>query len=92
MSETRSVHVVIVGRVQGVFYRAWTRDRARALGLSGWVRNRADGAVEAVVSGPVEAVETLLAECRHGPPAARVDDVTVEPAEPVDATGFRVRD
>lgn len=91
MSETKSVHVVISGRVQGVFYRGWTEERAGRLGIAGWVRNRSDGTVEAVFSGPGEAVDRLLAECRQGPPAARVDDIAVAPAEPVTARGFEVR-
>lgn len=91
MSETKSVHVVISGRVQGVFYRGWTEERAARLGIAGWVRNRSDGTVEAVFSGPVAAVDRLLVECRQGPPAARVDDIAVAPAEPFAAPGFEVR-
>ncbi len=80
---TRAVHVRISGRVQGVGFRAWAERQAAALGLSGWVRNRADGGVEAVFSGPEEAVETMLAACRQGPRHARVDAVeVVGPAEP----------
>lgn len=90
MSEIRSVHAVIRGRVQGVSYRAWTREQAARLGLSGWVRNRDDGAVEAVITGPAAAVDALLAACRDGPPAARVEGIAVESAEPVTGSGFRV--
>ncbi|MCC2110797.1 MAG: acylphosphatase [Hyphomicrobiales bacterium] len=68
----KSVHVVIRGRVQGVAYRAWTRRNAAALELSGWVRNRADGTVEAVFSGPEATVEEMIAACRRGPMGARV--------------------
>ncbi len=60
----------IHGRVQGVFFRNWTRDKARALGVRGWVRNRLDGSVELVAYGEDEAVEVLIAACRTGPPAA----------------------
>lgn len=92
MSETRSVHVVIRGTVQGVFYRKWTQERARALGVVGWVRNREDGAVEGVFSGPGEVVDELLRECRDGPPAARVTDIAVDVAEPTLARGFEITD
>ncbi len=71
----------IFGRVQGVWYRGWTVEAARQLGLDGWVRNRRDGSVEALVSGPGEAIDALVARCRQGPPAARVERVEVEPAE-----------
>ena len=66
MAETRSVQVRIAGRVQGVSFRVWTERRANALGLSGWVRNLPDGDVEAVFSGPAEAVDAMLAACREG--------------------------
>ena len=65
----------IRGRVQGVGYRAAMADEACRLGLRGWVRNRRDGAVEAVITGPNEAVQRLLQWARRGPPAARVDSV-----------------
>ena len=78
-------HLIIQGRVQGVFYRNWAVERARALGLSGWVRNRMDGSVEALVEGPAEAVEHFVALAHEGPPAARVLRVT---AGPVDAEGL----
>ena len=67
----------IHGRVQGVWYRASTERQARALGLSGWVRNRVDGTVEAVAEGPRATVEQLVAWCHEGPPAARVTAVDV---------------
>lgn len=70
----------VEGRVQGVFFRASTRCMARGLGLSGWVRNLPDGSVEALFQGPAEAVERALDWCRTGPPDARVDKVTQEPA------------
>ncbi len=73
-------HVVIRGRVQGVGYRAWTADEARRRGLQGWVRNRCDGSVEAVFSGPEDVVADMLAACRRGPSLARVDAVDASPA------------
>lgn len=74
---TRTVHVRIEGRVQGVGYRAWTDRTARGLGLAGWVRNRHDGAVEAVLQGPPEAVREMLRQCERGPAAARVTRVEI---------------
>jgi acylphosphatase len=68
-------HVVIRGRVQAVGFRAWTEFMAERHGLQGWVRNRRDGSVEAVFAGPAEAVEAMLADCRRGPPGARVDAI-----------------
>jgi acylphosphatase len=73
--------VRIHGRVQGVFFRNWTADRARALGVRGRVRNRLDGSVELVAHGEDEAVEALLAACRTGPPAAEVERIEVEIVE-----------
>ena len=67
----------IHGRVQGVFYRGWSVETARSLGLRGWVRNRSDGNVEMLVQGDAEQVEAMIARCREGPPAARVDRVDV---------------
>jgi acylphosphatase len=72
---------VISGRVQGVSFRAWTVDRARDLGLTGWVRNLPDGRVELHVEGPEAEVERLLAACREGPAAAQVEDLRVEPLD-----------
>ena len=72
--------VTIRGRVQGIGYRAWVEYQAMACGLEGWVRNRRDGSVEALFAGPGKAVAEMVALCRHGPPAARVDAVLNEPA------------
>ena len=81
MSADRSiVHVLIRGRVQGVGYRAWVEDQATLNGLEGWVRNRQDSSVEAVFAGPAQDVAEMVALCRKGPPAARVDAVTETPA------------
>lgn len=74
---TRTVHVRIEGRVQGVGYRAWTDCTARGLGLAGWVRNRHDGAVEAVLQGSPEAVSEMLRQCERGPATARVTRVEI---------------
>ena len=72
------VHIYISGRVQGVFFRDSTRERALALGVRGWVRNLPDGRVEGVFEGPGEGVEELVAWCRQGPPHALVTDVKAE--------------
>ena len=87
-----SAHVVVRGRVQGVWYRASTAEEAGRLGLSGWVCNRADGSVEAVAEGPRAKVEALVAWCAKGPRLARVDAVeaTWGPATAV-FDGFIVR-
>jgi acylphosphatase len=82
----------IEGRVQGVFYRDWTIATARALGLSGWVRNRRDGSVEALAIGTDDAIGQMIAACHDGPPQARVERVTVEDAAENDSvTGFSRR-
>ena len=77
MGETRAVHVLISGRVQGVGFRAWTVHRADALGIFGWVRNTEEGDVEVLFSGAAEAVEKMLALCKEGPRGARVERVEV---------------
>ena len=86
----RRAHVIVRGQVQGVFFRAETRDRARSLGLSGWVRNNHDGTVEAVFEGPAERVESVVSWCRRGPAGAEVEDVEVLWEEPVGRAGFQV--
>ena len=75
-----SCRVTISGRVQGVGFRYALADEARARKLCGWVRNRRDGSVEAIIAGPQADVEALIAWAHRGPPAARVSAVTVEPA------------
>jgi acylphosphatase len=80
--------LVIAGRVQGVGFRAWMAEKATALGVDGWVRNRADGTVEALVSGDVAAVEELLRLCRRGPRTAEVTSIDEEMADPPDYPGF----
>ena len=80
--------LVIRGRVQGVGYRAWVEHQARTHGLEGWVRNRRDGSVEALFSGPGDIVATMTALCRRGPSSARVETVTEEAAG-IDALNLR---
>ena len=89
--ERTCAHVFVSGRVQGVYYRASTRERAREAGVDGWVRNLDDGRVEAVFEGPEQAVDTMIEWCETGSRAAEVEavDVTIEPPEGVE--GFEVR-
>ena len=84
----KAVRVVIEGRVQGVWFRGWTIDEAQRRGLRGWVRNRRDGAVEALFAGEAAQVDDMVRACRRGPPAARVENVGVHPAEDP-GNGFR---
>ncbi len=89
MADPVTRRLSITGRVQGVGYRDWCLRTARAARLTGWVRNRADGSVEAVVQGPAEAVEVFVAACHAGPPPARVTAVDSTPAEETLEPGFR---
>lgn len=82
--------VVVAGRVQGVGYRAWMAAEAQALGLSGWVRNRLDGTVEALIDGDEAAVAELLRACRRGPRLAEVAEILEELADPPEAPGFHI--
>jgi acylphosphatase len=86
----KTVTVRIEGRVQGVFYRAWTEQTARRLDLDGWVRNRRDGSVEAVFSGAEVQVEDMLRRCADGPPDAKVSKVVVTDEGGAPPTGFTV--
>ncbi|MDP2647549.1 MAG: acylphosphatase [Desulfobacterales bacterium] len=79
MEEMTRVHVIISGKVQGVYFRMETRRAAEKYGVAGWVRNRADGTVEAVFEAETSRVHQLLEWCRKGPPSARVDQVSPEP-------------
>jgi acylphosphatase len=90
MSDT-AVHVIVSGRVQGVGYRAWTADAARARGLSGWVRNLRSGEVEAVFSGPAAAVDAMFDDCRRGPAAAQVAAVRIVGRPQATSGPFEVR-
>ena len=83
--------VLVHGRVQGVGFRFAVASRAKTRGVAGWVRNRADGTVEAVVEGEPSAVESVVAFCRDGPRGARVDVVDVVDEEPEGLTSFAVR-
>lgn len=91
MTDRTRAHVFVSRKVQGVYFRATTRDTAREHGIDGWVRNLDDGRVEAVFEGPKEDVEALVEFCHEGSPAARVDDVEVTYEEPQGEEGFRVR-
>jgi acylphosphatase len=82
--------VVVHGQVQGVFFRDTCRRHATESGVAGWVRNRSDGAVEAVFEGDDEAVADLVRWCRTGPRSARVESVDVADEEPAGETGFAV--
>ena len=73
--------LTITGRVQGVGYRDWAMTTAQRLGLSGWVRNRSDGAVEALIVGEDAVVGAMIEACRRGPAMARVDEIDVEPVD-----------
>ena len=90
MSRTRA-HVFVSGRVQGVYFRATTREEAREAGVDGWVRNLPDGRVEAVFEGPEDAVEAMVEFCHEGSPAATVEDVEIEHGESEGIEGFEVR-
>ena len=83
-------HVIVSGRVQGVWFRDSMRREAERLALAGWVRNLPDGNVEAVFEGPPEAVERLSAWCHRGPPGARVTSVIPRDEPPEGLTGFRI--
>jgi acylphosphatase len=83
--------VVVSGRVQGVFFRDSCRRRALDEGVSGWVANTDAGEVEACFEGDRDAVERLVEWCRTGPPAARVDSISVEDEQPRGTRGFEVR-
>jgi len=81
----------IEGHVQGVWYRGWMAEQASQLGLEGWVRNRRDGSVEAVISGPPEQLEEMRRRCFRGPPAADVAKIHVSDEPEVPARGFHQR-
>ena len=83
--------VRVSGRVQGVFFRAWTRDEARSLRVRGWVRNCDDGAVEAHLEGDEDQVDELIRRMRHGPHHAKVMDVEVSDASAENSERFEVR-
>ena len=84
-------HIRVIGRVQGVFFRAWTRDKAKSHDVTGWVRNCADGSVEAHLEGEEATVRWLIDLIYDGPGGARVDRVEAKEAEVEDLAGFEVR-
>lgn len=86
----QTVRVFVHGFVQGVSYRRWLQGEALQRGLHGWVRNRGDGRVEALIHGDAHKVDDLIRACRHGPAMARVDKTHSEPAEYDGIEGFRV--
>ena len=84
----KAVRIQVTGKVQGVWFRAWTVKQAEGLGLDGWVRNRHDGSVEALAVGAEEAVDAFISLCYEGPPKARVNGVSVSDAKGITARGF----
>ncbi len=87
---TKHLSVRVTGKVQGVFFRASTRQEAQRLGLCGWVRNEPDGSVRIEAEGDEPVLEQLVAWCQHGPDQARVADVVVEEGEMENYDGFQV--
>ena len=84
-------HIIVEGRVQGVSFRAATREQARSIGVEGWVRNLDNGQVEAVFEGPAQAVRHMIRWCHHGPSYAHVDRVDVDWQAPTgQERGFRI--
>jgi len=84
----KAVSLVIKGRVQGVWFRAWTTEKSQMLGLDGWVRNTVAGDVEAVFVGPSGPVDEIIIACRSGPPLARVDDIEIHELPAQEAVGL----
>ncbi|WP_254764922.1 acylphosphatase [Natrinema marinum] len=91
MAGRTRAHVFVSGTVQGVYYRANTRETAREEGVDGWVKNLDDGRVEAVFEGPEDAVESMIEWCYTGSPASEVEDVEAEYEEPQGEAGFEIR-
>ena len=85
----KATRLIISGRVQGVGYRDWMAEAAQSLGVAGWVRNRHDGTVEALVAGDTAAVQELLRQCRRGPRLALVTRIEEQAADPPVQPGFR---
>ena len=90
MPSTVARTVQVFGQVQGVWFRDSARHEAGSRGVSGWVRNRSDGSVQAFLEGEPEAVEAVISWCRQGPPRAQVERVDVDDAEPQGLSGFDV--
>lgn len=91
MDDRVRAHVFVSGRVQGVYYRATTREQANETGVDGWVRNLDDGRVEAVFEGTESAVEAIVEWCHTGSPRARVEGVEVDYGDPEGLEGFEIR-
>ena len=91
MSDTKAVKVRIAGQVQGVFFRVWARSEAEKLSVMGWVRNRLDGEVEALLVGPDAAVDEMLVVLADGPSGATVTEVRVEDAQGITEVGFNIK-
>ncbi len=91
MTQTTARHARITGRVQGVAFRAWVQRQAQARGLTGWVRNEADGTVTALIQGPRDVVQDMLAALHGGPDRARVDRVDTALADPAGLDRFEIR-
>ncbi len=89
MDQARKIR--ITGAVQGVGFRAWTQDLAAETGVTGWVRNRPDGTVEAHLEGEGAAITRMIDRMSTGPSAGRIDDITAEAAEPQGAVDFEIR-
>jgi acylphosphatase len=89
--DVTTLRMKITGEVQGVGFREFAIAEANARSLSGWVRNRSDGTVEIVASGPTKTIEGFVGVCMRGPPAARVRNVEMGPADAPDAIGFKRR-
>jgi acylphosphatase len=87
----KRARVVVSGVVQGVFFRTETRDRARSLGVAGWIRNVPDGTVEAAFEGDDDRVDSMVEWCRRGPSGASVERVEVESVEPEGEAGFSIK-
>ena len=87
-----SVHVLISGKVQGVWFRASTKQKAEELGITGWVRNTSDGKVEAVFEGEEKIVQKMIEWCHHGPPLAKVEHVEIKQQKPSNGfEGFSIK-
>ena len=91
MADRTRAHVYVSGKVQGVYFRATTREEAQRRDVDGWVQNLSDGRVEAVFEGPETPVEEMVEFCHEGSDAARVEDVEVTYEEPAGESGFRIR-
>jgi acylphosphatase len=87
----KTVRARITGHVQGVGFRAFVERAAQRVGVSGWVRNRRDGSVEAVIAGDAGKIDEMLTMCWQGPPGSKVDGVSAEEAPAPEGTGFEVR-